>query len=541
MSQSREPRELEIVRRQLAEAHATLDAIRRGEVDAVMVDLGDDQQVFTLQNADLPYREFIEQMAEGALSLDRSHTILYCNRFLCELLGVGREALIGECLLEWLDSASRHAFEGIVDSGEPGSMGAALLRPDGDSVPVRLAVAPAGTNRRRTSLVVTDQRTNRRLQHVTEARDAAEAASSAKDRFLAVLGHELRNPLAALTSSVALLQGDTIDQQRRQWLHDSMARQLAQLRSLVDDLLDLTRVAQGKIVLRKEKVSLAAVVSEAIEVVEGIITERGHTLVIEDIPTPLVVEADRTRLEQIIVNLLSNAAKYTARGGTITVVVRADDATVSLSVIDDGIGLEAEHLEHIFAPFAQIGEEGMGGLGIGLTLVRQLVELHGGTIQAFSEGAGRGTTFRIRLPRSRAHTPTPVPATPPGPQLPAGLRVLVVDDNEDAADILSILLESRGLLVNAVYRGEDVLEAVREHDPGLVLLDLGLPDLSGYEVSRQLRDAGFERTVIVALTGFSHEDARSRVADAGFDDHVVKPITLERLASLFEQFHDRMS
>jgi CheY-like chemotaxis protein len=246
------------------------------------------------------------------------------------------------------------------------------------------------------------------------------------------------------------------------------------------------------------------------------------------------------RLEQVLVNLLSNAVKYTPPGGAIAVTVMEEGDAVAVAVCDTGIGLEKEQLQQIFEPFVQFGEEGGGGLGIGLTLVKQLIDLHGGTVGVESLGRNRGSTFRIALPRADGTEETAEAGCAAEPSMETGLRVLIVDDNADSADMLGLLLRLRGLDVVTVHSGRAVEAAVARHDPELVLLDLGLPDLSGYDVARLLRDAGHERMVIVALTGFSHDDARERVRRAGFDAHVVKPISLAQVGELMAEFQDRL-
>jgi len=528
---SNERTELQIVRQQLAEAHATLDAIRRGEVDAVMVHDGDRSEVFTLESADLPYREFLEQMGEGAVSLDDRGTVLYCNRFVCDLLSITREDLIGLRLSSLLDAPSVPAFEQALVSASRSELVGVLTACSGSSVPVSLSVTPV-IGRPRINVVVSDQRIRRSLQNVSAERDAAEAASSAKDRFLAVLGHELRNPLAALSSSVEVLARGRLEGEQRDAVYASMSRQLGQLRMLVDDLLDLSRIAEGKIVLKKAVFPIAELVQHATEQVAGLIESRGHTLVAEAIPGDLRIEADRTRVEQLIVNLLSNAAKYTPPGGRIELAVRPVQGALHVMVRDNGIGLAPADQQRIFEAFAQVAE-GTDGLGIGLALVRQLAELHGGRVRAESEGRGRGATFWLELPIGDiAHAPAAgAPARLP---LPKDLRVLVVDDNEDAATMLSMLLETEGVQSEAVHRGAEVLPAVERVRPQLLLLDLGLPDISGYEVAERLRQAGHGELMIVALTGFSHDSARARVRAAGFDAHAVKPLSITQLRQLLE-------
>lgn len=532
-------RELDILRQQLAEAHSTLDAIRRGEVDAVMVDVGEANEVYTLQSADLPYRDFLEHMAEGAASLDRNFVVLYCNEFLCDLLGVPREMMLGRRLTEWLDSAARGELERATEAKERTSVAANVLPPGSEPIPVHMSIVPATYSARRVNVVFSDQRSAYRLQKVMEARNAARAESDAKDRFLAVLGHELRNPLSALTNSVAVLVSGDLEPGLQQRIYQSMGRQLGQLKSLVDDLLDLTRVAQGKITLKKDTLTLVEVVQQALESVRSNIDQKRQTLNI-DVPDSLCLQADRTRLEQILSNLLSNAARYTPIGGTITVSARLRGDRVEVVVVDTGVGIEAHQLERIFEPFTQIGEEGAGGLGIGLSLVRQLVQLHGGAVVAESQGAGHGTTFRLELPGLVPLHAEAVSLEQPSAPTWEGLRVLVVDDHEDSAELLALLLRARGQVVETALRGAEVLDMVASFNPELLLLDLGLPDVPGHVVAQQLRAAGFCDLVIIALTGFSHEGARTRVAQSGFDDHIVKPITVDQLLAVMNRFRSRL-
>lgn len=314
--------ELEAVRRQLAEAHATLDAIRAGQVDAVMVDRGDDREVFTLQSADLPYREFIEQMDEGALSLDDDLTILYGNRYFAELVGVSRSNLVGKRFREWLTPDSQVALRAVMQSGRPKQLAVTLLTTGGISVPVRLGVVPPGARQNRYAIVVVSDRSiAEQLQHEMEARDVAEAASSAKDKFLAVLGHELRNPVAALASSVDLLQNDLLQPDQTQAVHSNMSRQVFQLQSLIDDLLDLSRVVHGKITLQRRRVNVRQMLQHACGSVQNLVDARGHTLNVAEITEDLFVSADRTRLEQVVINLLANAIKYTPPHGRVELSV----------------------------------------------------------------------------------------------------------------------------------------------------------------------------------------------------------------------------
>jgi signal transduction histidine kinase/ActR/RegA family two-component response regulator len=522
--------ELAALRRQLAEATATLEAIRTGGVDALVVRVGGNEEVFTLESSELPYRDFIEHMEEGALSLGPAFEVLYCNRFLCNLIGIGRNEILGSSIMRWLDAQSQQALIQAAGAMTASTVMATILRAGSHRVPTLMSVVPASSGRsRRCNIVVSDQRATHHLQQVTKAHDAAKAESHAKDRFLAVLGHELRNPLAALANSISVLREVPLEGEQLTNVYTGMSRQVHQLTSLVDDLLDMTRVAQGKVVLKPQLVTIDQLLEDALTSVRGNLEQKQQRLITTGVPEGLAVRADRVRMEQVLLNLLTNAVRYTPIGGTITVDAGVNGDVVEVSVTDTGIGIDAEHLERIFEPFAQVGEEGTGGLGIGLSLVRQLMQLHGGSVVANSAGLGSGTTVKVTLPKPKASKSAPprakVSDLSPGASQ-AALRMLIVDDNEDAADMLSLMLQRLGHDVRNVACGREVADVVTSFEPEVVLLDLGLPDISGYEVARLLRQAGHRDLIIIALTGFSHASARARTLEAGIDAHLIKPVSL---------------
>jgi signal transduction histidine kinase len=355
-----------------------------------------------------------------------------------------------------------------------------------------------------------------------------------KDEFLATLAHELRNPLAPIRSGLELLERST-DRAVLDRTIATMQRQLLHMVRMVDDLLDISRVTLGKVTLVSASTDLRAILASAIDTTRGLIDAAGHTLELDLPGADLPLEVDPTRIAQVFANLLSNATKYTPRGGRIRVTARRDDTWLSVSVSDTGIGIPADALPTVFEMFTQLGQSidrAQGGLGIGLTLARRLVEMHHGTITAASPGPGRGSTFTVRLPLGRQITAAQhadhAPAAAAG-----GLRILIVDDNVDAADILAILLEQDGHQIRVAHTGPDGLIAAAELQPHVVLLDLGLPGIDGYEVARRLRaDRSIARPLLVAVSGWGSEQDRTAAHAAGFDHHLVKPVDHARLASL---------
>lgn len=377
---------------------------------------------------------------------------------------------------------------------------------------------------------------------VTEQKRAEEMLKETdrrKDEFLAMLGHELRNPLAPIRNAVHILQlvAPTDEQVRRPLgVIDRQARQLA---GLVDDLLDVSRITRGQIHLHKQTLDVATVVAQAVETSRPLLEERRHRLVVQQPPQPIFVEADPARLAQVILNLLNNAAKYTEEGGRVWLTVEPDGDEVALHVRDTGMGISADMLPKIFEPFTQVEQtlhRAQGGLGIGLTLVRRLVEIHGGSVQAFSEGRGHGSEFVVRLPRAAA----PPMVTRNGRSEPEKAklshRILIVDDNKDSAESLAMLMRLLGHEVSTAHDGEAGLHAAAQFGPDIVLLDIGLPRLDGLEVARRLRgDLGLRNTLLIAMTGYGQEEDRRRSRGAGFDAHLVKPVDFGELQMLLQR------
>ena len=378
-----------------------------------------------------------------------------------------------------------------------------------------------------------DRLVEQRTRTLEELQAELHEAARRKDEFIATLAHELRNPLAPVRNAVQLLRyQEPIPAAARQ-ARDVIARQVRVMSRLIDDLMDVSRINQGRIELRRERVDLATVVELAIESSRPSIVESGHALSLRLPDAPVVLDADPIRLSQVFVNLLTNAAKYTDRGGRIELAVEVDESVVRIAVRDDGIGIPAKELPNVFAMFAQVEDtltRSRGGLGIGLTLVKHLVELHGGSVEAQSAGVGKGSAFVVTLPLPEAASSSTSAAAEAAAAAAAVLhppprRILVVDDHHDGAESMAALLALQGHDVRMAHDGESALVAAADFRPDVILLDIGLPTLSGYDVCRQLRATPWgEKISVIALTGWGDPDAVQKGEAAGFDHHLVKPV-----------------
>lgn len=354
-----------------------------------------------------------------------------------------------------------------------------------------------------------------------------------KDDFLATLAHELRNPLAPIRTGLELLSARPAPELATHTL-DVMHRQLEHMVRLIDDLLDVSRITQGKLELKREPVMLSTAVDAALEASRPAIERGRHTLELSLTDEVLWLHADLTRVAQILSNLLNNASKYTASGGKILLSTRRDADSALVEVTDNGIGIPSDRLDDVFQMFSQVGralDSSEGGLGIGLALVRRLVEMHGGTVIASSRGTGLGSTFTVRFPLA-TEAGGAIGTDRPSARTPNRARILIVDDNGDAAELLSLMLEHAGHVTTVAHDGPSALELARVCDPQIVFLDIGLPGMSGYEVARQLRlDPRFSQTTLVALTGWGTREDKHRAVAAGFDLHLTKPIDARALQS----------
>jgi signal transduction histidine kinase/CheY-like chemotaxis protein len=365
---------------------------------------------------------------------------------------------------------------------------------------------------------------------------AMKEADKRKDEFLAMLAHELRNPLAPVRNAVQILRRHAPDGEEVVWAQDVIERQVLQMTRLVDDLLDVSRIASGKIELRRERVSLASAVANAAEASRPSIERGRHEFSLVTPPETLYVQADAARLAQIFSNLINNAAKYTNPGGRIRVQVEREEDNAVVRITDNGVGIPPPMLETIFDMFVQVdraGDHSQGGLGIGLTLVKRLTEMHGGRVEARSAGVNAGSEFLVRLPIA------PERSEPVGTRTGAypvanlmGRRILVVDDNQDAADSLALLLRSNGAEVRVAYDGLEAVGSAVAFQPDAVLLDIGLPKLYGYDACRRIREARGNDVLLIAITGWGQEEDRRRAYEAGFDHHMTKPVQFEKLLRL---------
>lgn len=377
------------------------------------------------------------------------------------------------------------------------------------------------------------------VEDVSALRERAEELAEAhrhKDEFLAMLAHELRNPLAPIRNAVQYLGMEGLTERDVKTGRDVISRQVAVMVRLIDDLLDVSRISRNKLDIRKQRVELASVVESAAESSRPLIQQCGHELTIRLPPEPVDLDADPIRLAQVFLNLLNNAAKYTKRGGHIWLTAVREGSDAIVSVRDNGIGIPGDMLPHIFDMFTQVDrslERSQGGLGIGLTLVRRLVDLHDGTIEARSDGPDQGSEFIVRLPL------IPQPLEPPTAKdelraaALSGSRILVVDDNKDSADSLAMLLRLKANEIRTAYDGMEAVKVAETFRPELVLLDIGLPKLNGYDVARHIRQQPWGRNVLlVALTGWGQDEDRRRSQEAGFNFHIVKPVELSALEKL---------
>ncbi|HTX05334.1 MAG TPA: ATP-binding protein [Steroidobacteraceae bacterium] len=520
----------------LSEAEETLRAIRAGEIDALIVQGTQGERVYTLRNADYPYRTLVEQMQDGAAILSPDGDILYCNQSFAGLATTPLQEVIGGPVARYFAGDAGQVLDTLLAAG-CGKRRARLRAGDGREVDVLLSLTSTATNEiERRSLIVTD------LTQLSDAQiglERAQQQSHAKDEFMAMLAHELRNPLSAISAALEVLQAGGSNDAMAGRARAIISRQTRNLSRLVDDLLEVARVITGKVALAGLPLELGDAVHRCVVQLEPRTEERRIELEIAG--GPHWIHGDPVRIEQIVTNILSNAIKYSGAGGVIRVTLSAEDNETVLRVIDNGLGISPELLPQIFEPFVQ-GERTLdrsqGGLGVGLTLVRRLVELHGGTVQASSDGPGCGSTFTIRLPRVAPPCAKPISRGKQPKTLPR--RVLLIEDNRDARETFRMMLELAGHEVMEAEEGHRGLELLKTELPDIAVIDVGLPGLDGYQIASSFRrEPTGNRVLLVALTGYGTPDARERSRAAGFDHHLIKPIDPEVLRELMVSVPER--
>ncbi len=481
----------------------------------------------------------LDTVGQAAVATDPDGVIIYWNRFAETLYGWMKEEALGRNIGDVVVAppAAGQAAEimAALQRGESWSGDFLVRRRDGTTFPAHVTDSPVFDGHGALEAVIgvsTDVSEQKR------AEEALREADRKKDEFLATLAHELRNPLAPLRNGLQLMGLAREDGAMVERTRVMMERQLGQMVRLIDDLLDVSRISRGKIELRKERIELAAVVQSALEISRPLVETNGQELLVALPPETVFLDGDLTRLAQVFSNLLNNSARYTPRGGRITLTAERQGAEIVVTVRDTGVGIPAEMLPRVFEMFTQ-GERSPGrsqsGLGIGLTLVQRLVELHGGTVEARSEGPGRGSELIVRLPAAAGELLEPAVPAPEVTTSPK-YRVLVVDDNEDSANSMGMLLQLKGYEVRTAYDGLEAVAAAAEFRPAVVILDIGMPKLDGYGAARRIREASWSRgMVLVALTGWGQAEDKLRAQEAGFDHHLTKPVSPAKLEELLAE------
>ncbi|MEM9457786.1 MAG: ATP-binding protein [Myxococcota bacterium] len=532
--------ELDELHQHLRGAPENLRALRADELDAIIHPTAPPTELYVRASSEQIYRLIIEQMREGAVlvPLD-ADVVVYCNQSFARMVQCSPEHVVGGPLARWLEPVDGPPVAQLLHEAEP-LQGDYQLQPShGPTLPVSVSATLVHEgDRALRCLIVNDLRMRRDVERLRQVRAELELSHQRKNEFLAMLGHELRNPLAPIRQAVELIESNAgpDDAEYLVTARVVLARQIVHLNRLVDDLLDVGRVTKGTLVVERHQVDLRDAILMARESVERLIARRHHHIHMQLPPEPMTIQGDTVRLTQVFANLISNAAKYTPDGGHLEIVASGDDQDYLICIRDNGRGIDPDHLPYLFEPFVQSEatiDRSAGGIGVGLTIVRRIVELHDGSVCAHSEGLGRGSEFHVRLPAASPRSsedPPPEVARAEAIATPAARRILVVDDNEDAAEMMALVLRKRGYEVDVAHDGEQALLMAKSQHSDVVLLDIGLPDIDGYEVARRLRaEPRGARRVLIALTGYGQREDRERALAAGFDHHLVKPATIDTL------------
>ncbi|HET9940234.1 MAG TPA: ATP-binding protein [Candidatus Eisenbacteria bacterium] len=546
--------QLHHLRERLDEVEETIAAVRAGQVDALVVSAEPGEELYVLERIDRPYRLLLESMAHGAAVVDVDGRIAYCNRSLAELLRRSRDEVTGSHWRDYLSGPDALRLADAmreVSERTSGRVEVLVQRPGASPQPIEIVIHPSPI-RAISCFVITDLGPRRLIQDLVETRKRLSESDAEyrrlyaelreeerrKDEFLAVLAHELRNPLAPLRNALHLLRTEP-EREVAERARAIMERQLDSVVRLVDDILDVSRLMSGKVALRKEPIELGSVFTRAVDVIRAQVEVEGQELIVALPEEPIRFEADEVRIAQAIGNILSNAVKYTDKGGSIFLSGERDQDRIVIRIRDTGIGIPPDVLPRVFDLFVQADRSltrSQGGLGIGLTLVKRLVEMHGGRVQAASDGLGRGCEFTVTLPIA---SPSDIGGDDERRDVDVraeSRRVLVVEDDSDSAQSLAMLLQIWGHHVEIAHDGHQALDAARSFGPEIVLLDIGIPGLDGYEVAERLRSEHGAELKLIALTGYGREDDQQRSREAGFDRHITKPLEPPRLREMLASF-----
>lgn len=527
------------LREQLEEAEATIRAIRGGEVDAVVIEEDDRHSIRHLVAEEILCQSILEQVADAVIICDNNGTVLRSSRAVKELLYDGDpygKAFDAAFKIYRTDQDTKTplSFQALVFSENLRGFEVTSRNREGEEFYHLLS---AGTLRDHDDSVLGAVVTLTDITDRKRAEASLRLADRRKDEFLATLAHELRNPLAPLHNALNVLQLAQQSPHIHQQAYDVMSRQLKQMVRLVDDLLDVSRITRNNIELRKERILLSDILETALETARPLVEDKKHAITVTLPPEAVYLEADAVRMAQVFSNLLNNAAKYTPANGKIWLEASVTNQLVTVRVRDNGIGMDAKMLPHVFEMFAQADnslERSYGGLGIGLTLVRSLLDHHGGTVVATSKGLNKGSEFIATLPVSASSEKEDT-------QKKAGseaskLKIIVVDDNESSAKTMGWMLELLGHQVQLLTDGSKLIDTAKALRPNAILLDIGMPGMNGYDLCRALRTfSEFKDTNLIAQTGWGQEEDRRMAREAGFDHHLVKPVSLELLQKALEE------
>ncbi len=513
--------------------------LARRNAEALLAELRASEE--RLRESELRFRMVADGIAQLAWTCDMLGNVTWYNQRWLDYTGLNFEAMKG-----WGWSKVHHPdhLDRVVarvkrsaETGEPWEDTFPLRGKDGE---YRWFLSRAVPIRDATGNIIRWFGTNTDITEQRQAEVALEEADRRKNEFLAMLAHELRNPLAPIRNAVQVLRLTGVHDEAIASASAMMERQVGQMVRLVDDLLDVSRISRGRIELRRGRLELASAIHHAVEAAKPLVQSMAHDLTIILPSTPIYLHADPTRLAQVVGNLLNNACKFTGRGGQISLTVEQVDGQAVVRVRDSGIGIAADQLPRLFDMFMQVDtslERSVSGLGLGLTLVKNLVEMHNGTVEVYSDGIGNGSEFVVRLP-IMAEAPKPSLPEPPSSESSrtTARRILIVDDNRDSAESLAMLLKLTKNETRTAYDGLQAVEAAATWGPDLILLDIGLPKLNGYEACRRIREQPWGRgMILVALTGWGQEEDRQQSREAGFNGHLVKPVDLAALTKLLAE------